>query len=190
MSLLDVNLTRIEPCREVCDVNAFKIATSLIMTGVELPGQLATRSKMQKCIQSCLSVHVILFKIFQFWPSRSSGEMGARAGFASSQYLCFAWKNTGRCDSPLDRGNGRSSGEPTWNHKIWSLRSSGKTHARANRAIPDFQIHYGVGFLLKQGLFWVSIRSGITLEFCKKLVFYKQEVGFLSQLGLLWIFYK
>ena len=28
--------TRIEPCREVCDVNAFKIATSLIITGVEL----------------------------------------------------------------------------------------------------------------------------------------------------------
>ncbi|THG15064.1 hypothetical protein TEA_019364 [Camellia sinensis var. sinensis] len=38
ISLLDANPTRIEPCREVCDVNAFKIATSLIMTGVELPG--------------------------------------------------------------------------------------------------------------------------------------------------------
>ena len=41
MSLLDTNPTRIVPSREVCDVNTFKIATSLIMMGIELPGQLA-----------------------------------------------------------------------------------------------------------------------------------------------------
>ncbi|GMP31612.1 hypothetical protein CsSME_00005754 [Camellia sinensis var. sinensis] len=40
MSLLDANPTRIVPCREVCGVNTFKIATSLIMTGIELPSQL------------------------------------------------------------------------------------------------------------------------------------------------------
>ena len=39
--MLDANPTRIKPFREVCDANAFKIATSLIMTGIELPGQLA-----------------------------------------------------------------------------------------------------------------------------------------------------
>ncbi|KAL7177714.1 hypothetical protein ACSBR2_030976 [Camellia fascicularis] len=38
---LDANPTRIMPFREVCDANTFKIATSLIMTGIELPGQLA-----------------------------------------------------------------------------------------------------------------------------------------------------
>ena len=38
---LDANPTRIVPFREVCDANAFKIATSLIMTGIELPSQLA-----------------------------------------------------------------------------------------------------------------------------------------------------
>ncbi|XP_028113866.1 receptor-like protein EIX1 [Camellia sinensis] len=37
---LDANPTRIVPCREVCDINAFKNATSLIIIGVELPGQL------------------------------------------------------------------------------------------------------------------------------------------------------
>ena len=47
MSLLDANPTRIELCGEVCDVNAFKIATSLIMTGVELPGQLAAEAKFK-----------------------------------------------------------------------------------------------------------------------------------------------
>ena len=44
MSLLDANPTRIVPFREVCDVNAFKISTSLIITGVELPGQLAAEA--------------------------------------------------------------------------------------------------------------------------------------------------
>ena len=39
--LLDANPTRIKHFREVCDDKAFKIATSLIMTGIELPGQLA-----------------------------------------------------------------------------------------------------------------------------------------------------
>ncbi|CAL5331116.1 unnamed protein product [Camellia sinensis] len=36
--LLDANPTRIKSFREVCDDKAFKIATSLIMTGIELPG--------------------------------------------------------------------------------------------------------------------------------------------------------
>ena len=44
MNLLDANPPRIVPFREVCNVNAFKIATSLIMTGVELPGQLAVEA--------------------------------------------------------------------------------------------------------------------------------------------------
>ncbi|KAF5956373.1 hypothetical protein HYC85_003598 [Camellia sinensis] len=37
----NANPTRIVPFREVCDANAFKITTSLIMTGIELPDQLA-----------------------------------------------------------------------------------------------------------------------------------------------------
>ncbi|GMP68117.1 hypothetical protein CsSME_00027840 [Camellia sinensis var. sinensis] len=37
----NANPTRIKPFREVCDANVFKIATSLIMMGIELPGQLA-----------------------------------------------------------------------------------------------------------------------------------------------------
>ena len=46
--------TRIEPCREVCDVNAFKIATSLIITGGRAARSARGRSKMQNCIQNCI----------------------------------------------------------------------------------------------------------------------------------------
>ena len=51
MSLLDANPTRIVPCREVCDINAFKIATSLIMTRATLPGQLAAEAKCKNAFK-------------------------------------------------------------------------------------------------------------------------------------------
>ena len=43
--MLEANPTRIVLCREVCDVNTFKIATSLIITGVELTGQFTVEAK-------------------------------------------------------------------------------------------------------------------------------------------------
>ncbi|THG18102.1 hypothetical protein TEA_024567 [Camellia sinensis var. sinensis] len=56
----DANPTRIVPFREVCVANAFKIATSLIMTGIELPGQLAEsihqRFRLFYKRESCSSV--------------------------------------------------------------------------------------------------------------------------------------
>ena len=88
-----MNPTRIVPFREVCDANAFKIATSLIMTGIELPGQLAgvqgampqrhggvegqrPRSKMQTCIPSCLSARADITPLERRIPGfRSFGRL-------------------------------------------------------------------------------------------------------------------
>ena len=98
--MLDANLSRIVPCREVCDVNAFKIATSLIMTGIELPGQLAgvegaaplggsgtapRRGRGAAPPKQNAKMHSKL-------PVRSSGDTGARAGIGSSQHLCSRLK--------------------------------------------------------------------------------------------------
>ena len=73
--------TRIEPCREVCDVNAFKIATSLIITGVELTGQLAAEANCKIAFKiACLPMFARAKEFsLELGLARSSQGMRARA---------------------------------------------------------------------------------------------------------------
>ena len=120
---LDANPTRIEPFREVCDANAFKIATSLIITGVELPGQLAARSKNAKMhsklpVRSCYS-----FPVF------SSFGLPARAGIGSSQHLCSRLKKI--LDGVIRRSSGKTDARAWSLYEITEFEVSARAGKRA-----------------------------------------------------------
>ena len=138
--------TRIEPCREVCDVNAFKIATSLIITGVELPGQLAAEAKCKIAFKiTCPS---LLARAKEF-----SLELGlARAKECALEPRIASIQKPERVYSSLEPRIRRSSQGTSRNLEKYTARSSQKSFARANLRI---RISQEVCFLPNLGLLLV-----------------------------------
>ncbi|CAL5413848.1 unnamed protein product [Camellia sinensis] len=124
MSLLDANPTRIVPFREVCDVNAFKIATSLIITGV-----LAAEAKCKIAFKIACPSLLARAKDYSL-------ELGlARAKECALEPRIASIQKPERVYSSLEPRIRRSSQGTSRNHEKYTTRSSQKSFARASLRI-------------------------------------------------------